>query len=349
MKKAIYIIVSLAVFGLLVIWLFSNKKTAENKVYHYNKKEAILISTDTVALRDISVELSYTGTFEPFREGKVMVESQGKITRMDADLGDIIQKGGVVAQLDNELLRLQMKAVNVQIAGLEKDLKRYTILARADAVQGVQLEKTQLALDAARIQSETILEQIDRTTITAPFTGVVTQKFTELGTVISPPVPLIQLTDISRLKMTLSVPESDLKLFRINQEVDVTADIYPEKNFPGRVIMIGSRGDFAHNYPIQIQLDNTPDHLIKAGMFGSVKITTGNNKMLPSISTKALVGSSVNPGVYVMENNRALLREVTVSQQNDKYAAVSSGLATGEIVVVSGFINLKDRSPVKTR
>ncbi len=92
------------------------------------------------------------------------------------------------------------KLSNVQIEGFEKDLKRYTILANADAVQGVQLEKTQLALDAARIQFKTIREQINRTTITAPFSGVVTQKFTELGTVISPPVPLIQLTDISQLE-----------------------------------------------------------------------------------------------------------------------------------------------------
>ncbi len=111
MKKAIYIIVSLATFGLLVLWLLSNKKTAENKVYHFNKQEAILISTDTATLRDISVELSYTGTFEPFREGKVMGESQGKIIRMDAELGDFLKKGGIVAQLDNELLQLQLEAL----------------------------------------------------------------------------------------------------------------------------------------------------------------------------------------------------------------------------------------------
>ncbi len=149
--------------------------------------------------------------------------------------------------------------------------------------------------------------------------------------------------------MTLSVPESDLKFFRINQKVDVTADIYPDKHFPGRVIMIGSKGDFAHNYPIQIQLTNTPDHLIKAGMFGSVKITKSNNKVLPSISKRALIGSSVNPQVYVMENSRAVIREVTVGFQNEKYAAISSGLQAGEIVIVSGFINLKNGSPVKSR
>jgi RND family efflux transporter MFP subunit len=175
----------------------------------------------------------------------------------------------------------------------------------------------------------------------------VTQKFTELGTVISPPVPLIQLTDISSLKMTLSIPESDLKLFRINQDVDVSADIYPDKHIHGKIIMIGSRGDFAHNYPVQIQVPNTADNLIKAGMFGSVKITSEADRRYPSVSTKALTGSSINQQVYVIENNKAIPRNVTVAFQNESHAAISSGLAAGEIVIVSGFINLKDGSPVK--
>lgn len=349
MKKAIYIITTLVITGLLVAWLSSNKKKAEEKVYHFDKQEAILIPVDTASLRDISVENSYTGTFEPFREGKVMGESQGKIIRMDAEPGDFLKKGEVVAQLDDELLRLQLEAVNVQIEGLERDLDRYTVLVKADAVQGIQVEKTQLALDAARIQAKTIREQIGRTTITAPFPGVVTQKFTELGTVISPPVPIIQLTDISRLKMTLNIPESDLKFFRLNQKVNVTASIYPDDYLPGKVIMIGSRGDFSHNYPVQILVENRPDNLIKAGMFGSVKIATVNDELLPSITRRALVGSSVSPQVYVIENGRAILREVTVGLQNDQYASIISGLETGEIVAAGGFINLKDGTPVKVR
>lgn len=149
--------------------------------------------------------------------------------------------------------------------------------------------------------------------------------------------------------MTLNVPESDLKFFQNNQKVDVTASIYPDNYLSGKVIMIGSRGDFAHNYPIQILLQNRPDYLIKAGMFGSVKISTANNKMLPSISKRALIGSSISPQVYIIENDKAILREVTVGLQNNQYAVILSGLETGEVVVASGFINLKNGSPVKFR
>ena len=138
MKKAIYIIASVTILALLGIWLFSNKKTAENKVYRLDKHEAVLISTDTAFERNLSDEISYTGTFEPFREGKVMAESQGKIISFNAELGDNIIAGQIVAQFDNELLKLQLEAADVQIEGYEKDLQRYTVLAQSDAVQGVQ-------------------------------------------------------------------------------------------------------------------------------------------------------------------------------------------------------------------
>jgi membrane fusion protein, multidrug efflux system len=99
MKTLIYILISIALLGLLVIWLLSNKKEAESKVYHYDKDEAILITTDTVTLRNLSAEFSYTGTFEPFREGKVMAESQGKIAEMHAELGDFLVKEELLQNL----------------------------------------------------------------------------------------------------------------------------------------------------------------------------------------------------------------------------------------------------------
>ena len=348
MKKVIYIIVSIIILALLGIWLFSNKKISEKKVYHYNKSEAILISTDTASLRYLSGEILYTGTFEPFREGKVMAESQGKIIIMNAELGDKIKAGQIVAKLDNDLLKLQLEVNNIQIEGFEKDVNRYTILAKADAVQGIQLEKTLLALKTADVQRKTLQEQINKTIITAPFSGVVTQKFIEIGTVIAPSVPIIQLTDINTLKLTFTIPESDIKYFHLNQSLSVWSTISPDKSIPGKVVMIGSRGDIAHNFPVQILIANTSNQQIKAGMFGSVKMITGQNQDYITIPIKALFGSSLKQQVYVVEKGKAIARNIIVAFQNEKYAAISSGLTQGEIVVVSGFINLKNGSPVKS-
>jgi RND family efflux transporter MFP subunit len=347
MKKRTYIIAVLAVIAIIVIKLAMNKQTVEEKVYRYDKQQEILVSVDSVQQRNLSHEIIYTGTFEPFREGKIMAESPGKIIKLTAELGDFMRTGDTIAQMDNELLKLQSEAISIQIEGLERDLSRYTILANADAVQGIQLEKTQLALKTAIVQRKTLQEQINKTSFTAPFNGLVTQKFVELGTVLVPSMPIIQLTDISALKLSINVPESDLHYFRMNMEASIVSDTYPDKTLSGKVVLIGSRGDVAHNYPVQILTPNTPDRLIKAGMFGSVRINTGNILSNVTIPVKALFGSSLKQKVYVVENKIAIERDILVAFQDDKYASILSGLKPGETVVTSGFINLKNGSPVK--
>ncbi|MCC7158834.1 MAG: efflux RND transporter periplasmic adaptor subunit [Ignavibacteria bacterium] len=349
MKKILYIMVLIVIIALVIFKLSSNKNTVEEKVYRYGKQEEILITADTAAYRQLTGEITYTGTFEPYREGKVMAEAPGKIVYLNVELGDYLNAGTVVAQIDNELLKLQLDAVNVQIEGFEKDVNRYTILVEADAVQGIQLEKTILALKGAEVQRQILQEQIYKTTIRAPFSGVVTQKFTELGTVLAPSVPIIQITDISTLNLTISVPESDIVYFYVKQQLDVSSDISPDKTLPGKVIMIGSRGDAAHNFPVQIQVTNTRNLLLKASMFGSVKILVGDNQSNITVPKNAIFGSSIKPQIYVIENGKTILKDVAVGFQNENYTTISHGIKDGEIIVTSGFINLQNGSPVKTQ
>ncbi|MBM2817213.1 MAG: efflux transporter, family, subunit [Ignavibacteria bacterium] len=346
MKKAIYIFVSIAIIALIILILFFNKKTAVEKVYHYDKQQQILITTETAEQRLLSVELNYTGIFEPVKEVKVMAESQGKINNFNSELGDYLKEGDLIVQLDVELLKLQLEAIDIQIDGYEKDVKRYTILTQADAVQGIQLEKSQLALKGAEVQRKTILEQIKKSSIKSPIDGIVTQKFTELGAVVSPFVPIVQITDISSVLLSINVPESDLKHFELRQQVEVVSDIYPDIKLSGIITMIGSKGDMAHNFPLQIRVNNKAQK-IKSGMFGTAKIYTGNKQTFVVIPIKALFGSSKEQQVYVINDGKSLLRNIFVSFRSGQFVAVSSGLKAGEIVATSGFINLKNGSPVK--
>ena len=88
------------------------------------------------------------------------------------------------------------------------------------------MEKTELGLKSAKVQRATILEQISKTTIKAPFAGIVTAKLTEEGAYAAPGVPLIQITDISQLKFTVNVPENELSQFKMNQNYSLQADAY---------------------------------------------------------------------------------------------------------------------------
>jgi len=151
------------------------------------------------------------------------------------------------------------------------------------------------------------------------------------------------------LKLTLQVPESDIALFAMNQTLSVKADACPELALSGRVTLISSRGDAAHNFPVQLEVKNTGDRQIKAGMFGSVSVTTGSGKALPLIPTNAVISSWLEPAVYVVKEGKAEFRRIVVEQREGDQASVSCNLESGEVVITSGFINLKNGSPVEIK
>ncbi len=349
MKKALYIIIPILLFALVVIRLMTNKETAREQVYTYNKEEAVNVKADTLHPEDTDADYSFSGAFEPNKETKLSAETQGKINAVLVDAGSSVRKGQPLIQLDNSLLKFQLQSVEVQIEGLEADVKRYTILTNADAVQGVLLEKAELGLKSANVQRNTLLEQISKTTITAPFDGIVTAKLTEVGAFAAPGIPLLQITDIAQLKFTITVPEADLNLFNTNTTYNVVADAFPEVVLSGKATLIGSRANVASSFPVQFAIKNTPELTIKAGMFGSVILaeTKGGKRMI--IAASAIVGSSVHPQLYLVENGKAILKNISVSSRTKNKVVVSTGLSEGDVMITGGFINLFDGANVNVK
>jgi uncharacterized protein (DUF4415 family) len=136
LKKVLYVIIPLAIIAIVVIKLKTNKEITQSKVYQYDKEQAINVQVDTLQLENVNAEFSYSGTFEPNKETKISAELQGKINTILVDAGSVVSKGQTLIQLDNSLLKLQLQTIEVQIEGLEADVNRYTILAKADAIQG---------------------------------------------------------------------------------------------------------------------------------------------------------------------------------------------------------------------
>ena len=349
MKKIIWIIAGVAVVGMMMFKLLSNKKTTENRIYQYDKEKPISVSVDTIRLQNIVDAGNYTGTFEPNKETKISADIQGKINAVLVDVGSYVSKGQTLIQLDNSLLKLQLQTVEVQIEGLEDDVKRYTILTEADAVQGVQLEKARLGLKSAKIQRATLLEQISKTSVKAPFNGVVTAKLNEEGGFAAPGVPLLQITDISTLRFTVNVPENDLVKFQNNQTYKINADVYPDISLSGKVSMIGSKANMGNSFPIQFQVANTKNLSIKSGMFGKVNLSESEQVQGILIPTSAIMEENGIAKVYVIKNGKAVLKTITTSKTIGNKTLVSSGLKEDDIIVTNGFINLFDNANITTK
>lgn len=346
MKKIMLILFVVLVVALTILKLVSNKKITKEKVYQFDIENPVSVLTDTVSVEQIKSGGFYAGIFEPNKETKISADIQGKINSVFVDVGEEVGKGQTLIQLDNSLLKLQLQTVEVQISGLEDDVKRFTILANADAVQGVQLEKAALGLKSAKVQRATLLEQISKTYIKAPFKGVVTAKLNEVGGFAAPGMPLLQITDINSLRFTINAPENDIRLFQLGKEYKVLADAYAEIPLLGRMIMISSKSNPGNLFPIQFQVNNTSTAQIKSGMFGKVFLSDNHDETGILIPSSSVIDEDGSPNVYLIKNGRAILHPIKITKNFGDRVLVENGLIAGDIYVTGGFINLFNNANV---
>jgi membrane fusion protein (multidrug efflux system) len=375
-KKIIGIVAGFAIVALVVLKLKNNKEVTQSKVYQYDKEKAIHVQADTLQNEYVNAEFSYSGTFEPNKETKISAELQGKINIIFVDAGAYVHKGQKLIQLDNTLLRHQLNLIDVQIQNaktesnvqlqanqiqlnaVQLDVERYKVLAQADAIQGVQLEKAEQQLETAKnqrialmqqanlksaeAQRKSIVEQINKTVIYSPFNGVVTAKLAEIGSFAAPSIPILQISDIQNLKFTVNIPETELRQFQLNKSYSISSDAYPEISLIGKATMIGSKANMGSSFPVQFSVNNTSDLKIKSGMFGKLNMKNVNQEKSIIIPTSAIVGSANQPQVYLVKNGKSSLQNITILKKIQNKAVVLSGLNDSDVIVTNGFINLFD-------
>ena len=343
MKKIINILILVALLAIIGLKIKGNKEIVKNRIYQYDKEEPIKVLAQKATQGKINYSQLFTGTFEANKEVKVNADVQGKITKYFVDEGAKVHKGQALVKLDASLLNIKLSEINVQIETLEKDLARYQVLAAADAIPAVKLEKVQQGIKTAKENRRTILTQISKTTIKAPFNGIITMKFHEVGAFAAPGVPLVLLTDIDNLKFTITVPEHQLGVFEKGKTYTIKADRLPNLDLKGKVIRVGSKGNMSNSYPVQFAIKNTKDKKLKSKMFGKVKVSetksTTENIVIPA---KAIVGSELDPKVYLIKNGKAVLTSVTIGKRFSNQVEIILGITKDDTIVTSGFINLFD-------
>jgi RND family efflux transporter MFP subunit len=348
MKNITSIIIIIGIFVLIGLKLKTNKEIVKNRIYIYNKEKPIKVFTQKIEKKPIEIKQQFTGSFEAEKEVRVNADVQGGITKFYVDEGTKVKKGQPLVKLDESLLQTQLNQINVQIETLKKDLNRYIILADADAIPGIKLEKVQQGLKTAESKKQSILIKIKKTIVRAPFGGIVTKKFQEVGAFAAPGVPLLMLTNIGDLKFTINVPESNIKLFQKGKEFPIQVDAYPDLKLKGKIIRVGNKGNMSNNFPIQFSIKNTSKNKIKAKMFGRVLIEEKGKINAIIIPAKAIVGSEIQPQVYKIIDGKAKLTTIVIGNRFEDRVVVSKGLNQGDIIVTSGFINLFDGANVTT-
>jgi len=346
-KNIINLLILIALIVLIVLKLKENKEKAEARIYHYDRNQPVLVHTDKLKAQPVVINKEFTGNFISDKDGKINADVQGKVIALKVKEGDFVKKGQLLIKLDPTLLIAKRRALDVKIKGFKDDVKRYKVLVANDAVQAIKLEKAELGLKGAIAERQSVLEQINKTNIYAPFDGYITMKFTEVGSFAAPGMPLLQLTAIDKLQFTVNVSEDDLNLFEKGKKYPISIDAFPGEIINGKLSMIASKANRSNDYPVKFDVLNNKNKSIKSGMFGVVKVSKDYGSEAILVPATAIRGSEESAQVYVVENGKAILKDIVVTGRIGNYVIVE-GLKDGDEIVTSGFVNLFNGANITT-
>jgi RND family efflux transporter MFP subunit len=163
---------------------------------------------------------------------------------------------------------------------------------------------------------------------------------------VSVQTPIALVVDPDKVKINLDIPESYLARISLGQEAKVIVDTYPDEEFLGKITRISPVVNLDNRAaPVEITIENQ-DHRLKSGMFAKVSLITEKHQNTPVILKEAIIGSALDTYVYTVENNKAVMRKVTLGIHDGPLYEVTQGLKEGDMVVVVGQQRLHDNAQV---
>lgn len=349
MKKILYIVIAVILLVFAGFKLVANKQKQEDETAIVAQKNAtVAVRVDEVTTDIINTEYRSNGNFAPYQDLKLASERGGQITQVLAQEGAKVSVGQTLAIIKADLQSVELQNAEASYLTAQKDAERFESAFTTSGVTQQQLEQVRLQLQSALARLNQAKINVGDSHIRSTINGIVNKRHIEPGTVVAPGAPLFDIVNVSKLKLKVNVTENQVATIKIGDTVTIKASVYPNKDFTGKVTFIAAMADVSLNFPVEIEVTNNPNNELRAGMYGSVIFSSKNSDQTPSIIVPrdAFVGSVSNNEVFVVKDGTAHLTKITSGRNFGNTVEVLDGLQKGDIVVVSGIINLTDGSKI---
>lgn len=306
--------------------------------------------------------LEAVGTVRSDQTSVLASQMMGNILEIRAHEGDRVQRGAVLAVIDDSQPRAAMEraraaenAAKEELLAAESDLglattslRRYQTLYEKGTISAQEFDQVKARQQAALAHRDWAQAELDQTKaavaqavttlqysqIRAPFDGIVTEKKADPGSLVSPGTPIFTLEDTRRYRLEVSVNESDLASVQIGRAAPVFVDALGNAEWKGKVVQIVPAADpGSRAFLVKIELPGDPR--LYSGLYGRAQFRRGERQSL-LIPRTALVERGQLHGVFVLDQNRvANLHYVTLGKLSGEEVEVLAGLQGGERLVAA--------------
>lgn len=298
------------------------------------------VTTVTVAPRRLAETLSTTGSLYANERVDVVSEVAGKVKRILFKEGKPVAAGAVLLEIDATELAAERQRVlsRLELAELREDRQRQLYDDGLISDQEYDAARTELA--SLRAEVQLIEARLTKTEIRAPFAGVVGLRRVSEGAYLSPQTRVTTLQDVDPVKLEFAVPERYAGALAVGDVVEFRVKS-TDRPFHATIYAIEPSVDpETRSLPVRATSPN-PGGILLPGSFADVQLTVREVADALTVPSIAVIPELGGKRVFVVEGGAAQPREVETGMRTDTEVEVTSGLAAGDRVIVSGLQMLR--------
>jgi RND family efflux transporter MFP subunit len=326
--------------------------TSEDSAAEQVGARVVNVEVTPVATVEFTGFIRVTGEVEALSDITVAAEESGRVLEFTARKGDRVQQGQAIAKLEDDFLTAQVGEAQAAAQLAREEWERQRQLWEEDSV-GTELmylqRKYQSEIAAARLAQ--LQSRLERTVIRAPVTGVFDDNFLETGEMAVPGAPVVRVVSTDRVKVIAGVPERYARSVQRRDSALVTFDIFPGREFVGRVNFVGTSVDpGSRTFPIEILLDN-PEGIMKPAMVANVRVQRERLSQVLVAPQHVVLRSADGYKVFVVNEADgeflAQARTVVLGPTSGNRVVVEQGLEVGDLLITVGHQLVDDGSRVR--
>lgn len=322
--------------------------------------EAVTVQTVDVREAPMPRSLKLTGTLRGSQHTDLAANAFGRVLSTSVERGAEVKKGDRLATLDVRSsaataaeARTGIALARAQADAAKRECERYAKLLAQNVISAAEHDRatdacrtSAISVQAAQARANSVGILISDGTIVAPFAGVITERFINVGDYVRSDSKVVSLVSLDALRLEFTVPEASLALVKEGGSLSFTVPAYPERSFTGTVrFASGAVRESTRDTVAEAVVDN-PDKVLRPGMFATVALLTGESPALVLPRSALVVKEDGHRHIFAVVNQRIEERLVQTGSEKDDLVSVLHGVASGDKIVLVPTDTLRNGQPV---
>jgi membrane fusion protein (multidrug efflux system) len=312
-----------------------------------DEPSAIPVEVAEIVSGPVSSYITATANLVPEDQVKVLAEAEGRVTHLNVEEGDRVTRGQALAAVDRSQAEIDLAKAEVRATNAELAWKRADDTMEQGLISREEFDRLTMEFEVAKQEVAEAQWRLSRTVIRAPFDGVVTERFINLGQHLRPGDEVFSVADFDPLIARIYLPEKDVLTLQEGRPVGLVLAADSAFRFDGRIRQISPVVDTATGtVKVTVEAVSAPPQ-VRPGAFVSVEIVRERRDAAVLLPRGSVIRELRTAHVFIANGDTAEKRPVTLGLEEGDVVEAVSGVEAGESVIVAGQGGLKPGAKVK--